>query len=478
MNAAHSPLPDKARPARIAVLSGWMLYYEPHMAPDFRARRLAWLDRIAGMLGAEGEARSFGLAMDDATSGAIAEALAAWKPDAIVIAPAMPMPPAYLVRALASVPRVPVVLWTASQLETLPPDYGSVAHLENSGGVGLAMIGNMLGRAGRSPRVVPGRWDDPAAQEALCRAVRAAAAAGRVTRARVGVLGAPLDGYDNVSVPPGVLADGVGAELVPVALPEWEQALADVPDSAAAAVADSLRAVAEVSEGPHFDRSCRLAAALEGIAARHHLDCGTLNSHLDFGNRNPRIGMTGSLATSWLTSIGIPFTDTGDTVTAIAMLIGRRLSGTSVYTELNMIDYGADGILLANTGEADLAATLPGAAWIVPAGDLTGKALAGCILDAEFRPGAATILGFTPRPDAPGGLRLIAFSGAVVDRPDIALRVPHHRFRPDRLPAPEGFARWIEAGATHHAALCLGPGLATAAADVARHLGIGFEEVA
>lgn len=470
------PLPDRAPPARIAVLSGWMLYYEPHMPEGFRAERLAWLERIAAMLAPLGQAQSFGLAMDEASGEAIARALAAWAPDAVVIAPAMPMPPAFLRRALAPLPRVPVVFWTANHLTTLPPDYDSVAHLANSGGVGLAMIGNLLAREGRVPRVVPGRWDDPAAQAALRAAARAAAAAGRAARARVGVLGTPLDGYDNVVVDPQLLAAGLGATLVPVPLAEWEETVATVPAAEARRVAEALRARAAITEGADFDRACRLAAALEAVADRHRLDCGTLNSHLDFGSRNPRIGLTGSLATSWLSSTGRPFTDTGDTVTALAMLIGRRLAGSAVYTELNTLDYGADAILLANTGEADLAAAER--AWVLPAGSLTGKTQAGAIVDAAFRTGPAAILGFTPHGLAPRGLRLIAFPGAVIDRPELALRVPHHRFRPAALPAPEGFARWIEAGATHHAALCLGEGLAGAAAEVARHLGIGFAEVA
>ncbi|MEQ9812080.1 MAG: hypothetical protein RLO50_04825 [Azospirillaceae bacterium] len=477
---ATASLPDLAAPARIAVLSGYMTYYEPHMPAGFRAERTRWAEGIADLLSGEGEARFFGLLTDDETGRRIAGELAAWRPDVVVLAPAMPGPAGFTWAALVDLPRVPVVIWAAGHLDALPPSYDSVDHLANSGQVGVAMIGNVLARHGRRPAVVTGRWYDHDTQAAARRAVRAAASAGRVAGARVGVLGQPLDGYINVTVDAGILAGGLGAELVEIPLAEWEETFAGVDDAAIAAVAGALTAAHSVSapEGEDFRASCRLAAALQQVARRHRLDCGTFNSHLDFGHRNPKIGLVGGLATSWLSSTGIPFTDTGDTITALAMLLGRRLSGGAVYTELNAIDYVADAILCANTGEADFAAAAsPEEVWIFPARSFTGKAQKGCIVDSALATGPAAIVGLTPAAGARNGFRLIVLPGEVTGRPELDLKVPHSLFRPHRGGAPAAFSRWIEAGATHHAALCPGADPEQLAA-AGRHLGIDVEIVA
>ena len=470
--------PQATRPSRIAVLCGYMTYYEPHMPADFRRQRTAWGRQIAEILSTEGDARFLGLMTDMAVGKQVAQDLAQWKPDVIVLAPAMPGPPAFTWAAIEALPRVPAVVWSAGHLDSLPESYDSVDHLANSGGVGVAMIANMLARHGRGMRVVAGRWHDPAAQGQVREAVRLAAAAGRVAAARVAVLGAPLDGYANVVIAPDLLSSALGATLIDIPLGEWEQAFAETGKSEADTVAETLRRGLDVAdaEGDDFARSCRLAAALETICKRYGIDCGTFNSHLEYGHANPKVGLVGGLATSWMTSNGIPFTDTGDTVSALAMLLGRLLAGNAVYTELNTIDYDKGAILCANTGEMDFAAA-EDKVRVFPAAAYTGKQQRGCIVDAQVRPGPATIIGLSPNGRARNGVRLIAFAGEVAGRPLLDLRVPHTLFRPPDADAATAFAAWIEAGATHHAALCAGGDLRNEVAEIGRLLDVEVETV-
>ena len=56
-----------------------------------------------------------------------------------------------------------------------------------------------------------------------------------------------------------------------------------------------------------------------------------------------------------LTSGGRPFTCTGDIVTAVAMLTTKRLGGAAVYHEIEAIDYATGEVVIANSGEHDLA---------------------------------------------------------------------------------------------------------------------------
>lgn len=474
-----TPWPQ-ARPARIAVLCGYMTYYEPHMPAGFRDQRVAWGQKITEIVATEGEARFFGLMTDAGVGEEVARALMQWRLDVLLLAPAMPGPPAFTWRAIASLPRVPAVVWSAGHLDTLPQSYDSVDHLANSGGVGVAMIGNLLARDGRGMRVVAGRWYDEQAQHRVREAVRLAAVAGRMASARVAVLGAPLDGYSNVVIAPELLSSALGATLVDIPLDEWEHAFAQTSQEDAEAVATVLRTRIAVddAEGEDFRRSSKLAAALRTICDRYDADCGTFNSHLEFGHANEKIGLVGGMATSWMTSNGTPFTDTGDTVSALAMLLARLLAGNAIYTELNTIDYGRDAILCANTGEIDFAATVEGRSWVFPAAAYTGRRQRGCIVDAEVRTGPATIIGFSPNGRARSGVKLIAFAGTVTGRPELALRVPHTLFRPATTDAATAFAGWIEAGATHHAALCVGGDYRAEVAEIGRLLGIDVETIA
>ena len=73
------------------------------------------------------------------------------------------------------------------------------------------------------------------------------------------------------------------------------------------------------------------------------------------------IGIAPCWALGRLTTAGRPFTCTGDIVTAVAMLTTKRLGGAAVYHEIEAIDYATGEVVIANSGEHDLAWSAPGA---------------------------------------------------------------------------------------------------------------------
>ncbi|WP_274631128.1 hypothetical protein [Arvimicrobium flavum] len=466
---------------RIAVAAGYMPFFDEIMPAGYRADRDAYGRSVADVADAVGDVTYLGLMHDEASGRAAGEALAALGAHAILLAPTMATPANYLWSVVESNPGVPVVIWAAYETGTIAPTYDMVELCRHSQNVGALMVGNMLARAGRPFAVVAGERDDAATRTDLRDTLAVAALAGRLKRSRIGRLGRPLDGYANVDVDAAALKAATGIELVEIELDEWNETLASTSPHAAEALVDKLRQHAELDDRGQPQAmlaAARMAAALEETAQRHGLCAGAMNCRGAFGVTNSICPSLGCLATTHATSIGIPFACTGDVITAIAMAIGRTLGGASLYCELDAIDTGRDAFLCANTGEGDFGWSKDRTAScrIFTSGMDSGRYAPGCSVRQGLRAGPATMVGFTPRADATGGFALIAMEGEVQEQPEIELSVSSAWFRADTQPMRRAFARWAEAGATHHGSLS--PGRQASRLELlARFLGIGFEQV-
>ncbi len=424
-----------------------------------RQARNAWGQAVADLLGDLGEVYYGGLTADYEAARRINDELRGFRPDAFLLAPSMPGPADFTWQAMDGMTDTPVVMWAANQLETLSPAYGSADHIGASVNVGVNMIGNVLVRHGHRPMAISGRWSDPVVRDAVRRAVSTAAVAGMLRSARLGVLGAPMAGYTNVTVDGDDLRERIGATLVEILPDELADAYADAGMDRIEAL---VRAVEETyavdaNAGDEFRDSIRLTLALAEIVSRHRLDAGTFNSNLDFSRLNPKIGLVGGLPHCLLTTVGVPFTETGDIITAVAMFLGKRLAGDAFYGEINMIDHAAGAFLSANTGEGDFANAVDSSeCHIFPTRTFTGRDQRGCIVDYELRRGPVTVIGFTPTVSAPNGYRIVCMAAENIGRPNIDLHVPHSLVRPLDLDVTEAFSRWAEAGATHHASYSRG----------------------
>ena len=207
--------------------------------------------------------------------------------------------------------------------------------------------------------------------------------------------------------------------------------------------------------------------------ARHGLDGGAFNCHVPQFRFGEEIGIAPCWGLGRLTTMGMPFTCTGDILTAVAMLVTKRLGGASLYHEIEAIDYATGEVVIANSGEHDLA-------WLDPR-DRPRLRRNGwfcgtdprCGVCAVIEPpaGPATLVGFTPHPDARGGFRLIAARGDLTTRrfPETGTANGAFRFRDGTV--EEAWARWAATGVNHHSSATPGD-LSGDVTKVARQLGI------
>jgi L-arabinose isomerase len=339
------------------------------------------------------------------------------------------------------------------------------------------MLSNLLSRSGRSFELVLGRRSDPATAARVVAALRLAGVARGIGRARLGRIGRPLDGYDHVDVDDRALRAATGIELIAVDPDEVVEAYVGVaPDAVATLEAEVRRdwlLAADVTHDGALERSLRVALALEAVVDAHALDGGAFNCHVPQFRFGEPIGIAPCWALGRLTSAGRPFTCTGDIVTAIAMLTTKRLGGAAVYQELEAIDYATGEVIIANSGEHDLAWLATGDRPRLQRNDWFCGRDAHCGVCAAFEPdpGPATLVGFTPHPDARGGFRYVVARGALTERRFPETGTVNGSFRFEHEPVEEAWARWALAGVNHHSSATPGD-LSSDVEAVARHLGI------
>ncbi len=466
-----------ARP-RVGVISPYWTLWEHTAGPSFRADRLALARFVADELAAAGALDA--VAVLEIASGddglAVGRRLAADGVDVVLVVQTMAVPAAWTMAALDALPGTPVVVWAVHETGIVDGafDHGSIT--TQGATVGAPMLSNLLTRAGRPFELILGRRSDAGTVARVVQALHLAGIARGISRARLGRIGRPLDGYAHVDVDDAALRAATGIELVFVDPDEVVARYRDVSDSEVSALEAEVRRDWTFEAEPlpdDLDRSLRAAIALEAVVDAHALDGGAFNCHVPQFRFGEPIGIAPCWALGRLTSGGRPFTCTGDIVTAVAMLTTKRLGGAAVYHEIEAVDYATGEVVIANSGEHDLAWLAPGARPRLRPNDwFCGKdPHCGVCAVLEPAPGPATLVGFTPHPQARGGFRYVVARGDLTERTFPETGTVNGAFRFRDGPVEAAWARWASAGVNHHSSATPGD-LSADVVTVARYLGI------
>jgi L-arabinose isomerase len=469
--------PSRGTRPRLAVVHPYWTLWEHTAGPTFRADRLALARHVAASLEDAFEIVGVGDFASAEEARLLAPGYAAAGVDVVLAIQTMAAPPAYTLGLLDALPGLPVVIWALHETGLVEGSFDHGGITTQGATVGAPMLSNILGRLGRPFELVLGRLSDEATVMRVREALRLAATARRISRSRLGRVGVPLDGYLHVDVDDDELRRGTGIEVVRIAPDELVGRYLAVDAARLRALDAEVRATwvfeGDVDGEESLERSLRVALALEDMIADHRLDAGAFNCHVPQFRFGEPIGIAPCWALGRSTSAGVPWSCTGDILTAVAMLVTKRLGGAAVYHEIETIDYNTGEVVIANSGEHDLA-------WLAPGepprlrrnGWFCGKD-PHCGVCAVLEPpaGPATLVAFTPHPDARGGFRLVAARGDLTKRrfPETGTVNGAFRFRDGTV--EEAWARWASAGVNHHSSATPGD-LSGDVAAVARHLGI------
>jgi L-fucose isomerase-like protein len=385
--------------------------------------------------------------------------------DAIVVVSTMAASPGTLLDLLAGFPEVPVVLWAAHLGRAVDRDLTHEGITLRGGTVGLPMIGAAFTRAGRPYDVVVGELREAGG---IGGAVRRACAAGSVRGARLGVIGVTIPGYEWARVADSDL-DRLGVEVV-----------ADTPAGFAARVAAAQPDPA-LAEGFDVDAAVddralstalRYTAALQSWVKQERLAAGSINCHVAELRLQSGFGAAPCFALGRSTSAGVPWTCTGDTATALAMLLVTSLGAPTLYHEIEALDEVSGEAILANSGEHDsrFASVTPKRIirnpWF-PDDPSTASAL------FSLAPGPASLVAVA---STPAGLTVLVAEGRFTQRTAPDSGTVNAAFEFASGPIGDAWQRWSLAGAGHHSC-ATDRHLAADLEVVCRHLGLGFVAV-
>jgi L-arabinose isomerase len=344
--------------------------------------------------------------------------------------------------------------------------------VRNTGQIGTQALANTLVREGRWFRVVTGYEKAKRTAEELRRFFAVIRAVNAVKNARLLAIGQFFPAMTDILIDETALAKDLGPTVVPVSNEQLTKRYQEMSVAAtvydrrhdssgkAATVIDRRYSIRELT-GDESLRSARLCATLQSFVEEHRADAGTLNCHVGVCLRNPEIGVTACYSLGVQNSQGRPFTCTGDLPTAIAMLILKRLTGISMYTEVQVMDEKRKAIVIANSGEGEDGIRRKGSKAVVRGNtNFQGVHGRGASFAYPLQPGPATVISFTPihPPFQSSSLpyRLIVAEGEILREtlPDAGALAGFFRFKNTDLHT--GYTRWLEAGAVHHAATTLG----------------------
>ena len=442
---------------RIGLLSVYFGLFDAAMPPEFRQDRTAFAEAMRERLERFGSVVYPGVVDSDDTGREAGRVFVEAGVDVIVFAPTMAAPPSYGWEAVRDLPHVPLVAVGAQELEEVPDDYATEEATRRSLPVGLVMFTNVLVREGRPFTTLISTVGSDDLDAALAGTLRAVDAAAMVRNTRMLAIGAPISGYLDVEVTPGELqhlgvevididADGIGAAFDAVDGMAVEGLMADLRNGFDASAVDDAT----------LQRSARLAIAMDRLCGQHGANAGAVNCHGDVLRWNDQVGITACLGVALCTRDGTPFACTGDIPTGIALAIGKRLAGSALYCELYQMDFPGDWILLANGGEGDLSIRAPSSTVrLLPEDHYMGNHGPGTAVAFELPEGPATVISLTPI-NHTGGWVLVGAEGRILDSKHHGMEGPNAMFRFDSGDVASAYARWCEAGATHHAGVLPG----------------------
>lgn len=436
-------------------VQGLFFEYYSGMPPGFRQHKSQWYGEILDLLREQFDVIDGGLVDSVAGAGESAGRLAAQNIDILLLIPMMAVKGDAGVES-SRIAGVSLVVWNAHETLALPPEYDASALVSHSGNVGTLALTNSLMRAGRPFLLTTGHWQDCEVRVRIVEQLHSAAVATSLARVQLGLIGEQFEGMTDVGLDDDVLVHNGLRRTRPISVARVQEAFAGISDESQSYEVSCAKSAFSCGglTGDALQSSVRLALALENIVESNQLDGGAVNCHSAGWREDPKLGVLGCYAVSQLATRGIPFACTGDLCTGLAMVIAKRLSGTSFYCEIDLLDYANDEALLSNSGEMDYQYSGAGREELVPHSFYCTAAGVSAVNNGTLKSGPATLLALTPLSDK--RIRLIAASGQVLNRKAKNLPVSNCLFKFDRSPINRAFDEWCQAGANHHAVLMEG----------------------
>jgi L-arabinose isomerase len=432
--------------AKIGVLVMALLEDDYNKTAHMRPAATAAAQEIADALAAYGDVVHAGLVEEESQAAAAARRFNAEDVDVVVaceLAYTKGLVPA---RALLDT-TAPVLVWNTQKISRLDESDGFDVVMLNSGMAGMPELTAVLLRTGREYALVTSRFDDPDGRRRIEEVIQAAAIRRRLRDARVALVGHHFEGMTDLMFDGLSMRQDVGPVVWPLEPEKVAVRFGEIDQADVAAVVASERAKYAVDMEPElFERSVRLALALESVVKEHRFDAFTAFDQVWL--TDPRVGIIPSYGTGRLCEIGIPASPEGDVNTAVAQLIMQELAGQATTLENYVIDFAHEAVMFSHDGHGNPALGTPGAVKVKHSIYYRGVHGFGAGFEFAYEPGPITNLALVTVGE--GLWRFVISEGELLPFPPRSISAPQTLFKHDTLPIADWCDGWLRAGATHH----------------------------
>ena len=456
----------RVRP-KVGLLVMALLEDDYNKTAHMREPARAAAQEIADLLGTYGDVVHAGLVEEEHQAAAAARLFNAEDVDIIVameLAYTKGIVPA---RALIDT-TAPVLVWNAQRIARLGEDDGFDVVMLNSGMAGMPELTAVLLRTGRDFTMVTSRLDDTAGRKKVADVIAAAGVRRRLRTARVGLVGHPFEGMTDLMFDGLSLRQDIGPVVWPLEPEKIAVRFGEIPQAEVDAAVAAERARFTVDMEPAlFERSVRLALALESVAREHRFDAFTAFDQVWL--TDPRVGVIPSYGTGRLCELGIPASPEGDVNCAVAQLVMTELAGQATTVENYVIDFQNNAVMFSHDGHGNPALATPGEVKVKHSIYYQGVHGFGAGFEFAYQPGPVTNLALVTMGE--NQWRFVISEGEFLPFPPRPISAPQTLFRHDTLPIDEWCNEWCAAGAPHHMAAAQGRWTGQLL-EVARMLGI------
>ncbi len=471
-----------AKRARIGLYSaGLNAYWEQF--DGLRERLIGYGRFIEQRLSAWGEVSNFGLVDTEATGRQAGEWLQSRNVD-IVFAHAATYSTSSTVVPVHQLCAAPAVFLNLQPAPRLDYELTTTGEwLAQCGACPVPEYANALNRAGIPFRVINGLLgldanpagalaDErtagrPEAQRAWREIegwVRAASVARTFKHSRFGFLGNTYGGMLDLYSDLGMMSAQTGMHVEIIEIGDLQRLVEGIGPTEIAAKRDEIEEVFVISGHDASDPiartptdeqmtwSCRVAAAQEKLIVERDLDALAYYYHGAPNSAEEQLQSGFIVGHSLLTAKGIPCAGEGDLKTAVAMKIADVLGVGGSFTEIVVVDYADETIVLGHDGPFHMAIA-EGKPVLRGLGVFHGKQGSGVSVEAKVRTGPITTLNVTQTIE--GRLKLISSEGTSTDGPTMKIGNTQTPVRFSRHP-DQYMDAWFAEAPTHHCAMSVG----------------------
>lgn len=368
----------------------------------------------------------------------------------------------------------PVLVWNTQQIEFLPDDADFDLIMVNSGMCGVPEMTSALRRMGRNFWMVTSRLEDAAGQAKLAQYIEIAGIIRRLKNTRIAIAGHAFEGMTDLMVDQLSLRQFVGPVCWPIEPEKVSQAMVEYPQAEVGALVKKENSRYHVQmDRVQFERSCRLALALEKLLRDNKFDA--LASFDQVWLSDPRVGIIPSYGTGRLCEIGLPAAPEADITTLTAMVILQEMASQATLLENYVIDFKHSCMMLSHDGHGNPAmAAKPSDVSVKHSIYYEGVNGFGAGFEFAYAPGLVTNLALVSL----GGShwRFVVSEGESIAIKPRPVSAPQMLFKPSKLSIEDWCDAWCKAGSPHHMALAYGH-LASRIHLLAEMTGIEFVEV-